>query len=100
MNKHKKVLNLIADEFGVEHGFHRNKTRYKAYSLSRKMACWVLYTAGGINMQQIATIIGYSDHSTALYHIHDYWNMCKFDDDFKEKGERVYSKAIEIYDTN
>jgi chromosomal replication initiation ATPase DnaA len=98
--KHEMVLNFIAEQFNVEPNFYNNGRRLDIYAKPRKMACWVLYIAGGLKMVDVKDIIGYADHSTVLHHIHDYWKLCKFDDDFKEKGYRVYSKAIEIYETN
>lgn len=99
MIKHKQVLEYIAQEFGVDKDYYNNKKRYKSYMLPRKMACWALYIVGGITMQEVAKIIGYAEHSTVQHHIHDYWNMCMSDDEFRIKGENVYSKSIEIYET-
>lgn len=100
MEKHIQVLEYIAEQFDVDKDFYNNKKRFKTYMLPRKMACWILYTVGGMTMDEVAATIGYSEHSTAHHHIHDYWNMCRSDDDFKEKGENIYSKSIEIYEAN
>jgi chromosomal replication initiation ATPase DnaA len=100
MKKHKMVLDYIAEEFGVDNNYYNNKSRYDKYAKPRKMACWVLYNVGQLTMTEVGKIIGYAEHTTVLYHIHDYWYLCKSDDDFKEKGYRIYSKANEIYETN
>lgn len=94
------VLDYIAEVFEVENNYYNNKKRFKSFARPRKMACWVLYSAGGLTMEKVGKLIGYAEHTTVLYHIHDYWYMCRSDDDFKEKGEKIYSKAIEIYETN
>lgn len=100
IRKHMKVLDYVAEEFNLEPKFYKNKSRLKQYSLAKKMSCWVLYHSGGLSMPEIGRIMGYAEHTTALYHIHDYWYMCRSDDEFKAKGEKIYSKSIEIYETN
>ena len=100
MDKHTQVLDYIAEQFGVEKNYYNNKSRFKKYMMPRKMACWVLYAAGGIKMSEVADIMGYAEHTTVHHHVHDYWNMCRSDDDFKAMGEHIYSKSIEIYEAN
>ena len=98
MDKHHKVIEYIAQEFDVDVNFYNNKKRFKNYARPRKMLCWTLYNIGGLSMNEVANIVGYAEHTTVLYHIHDYWYMCRSDDDFQEKGFRIIDKANEIYE--
>jgi len=98
MDKHHKVIEYIAQEFEVDANFYNNKKRLKTYARPRKMLCWTLYNIGGLSMNEVASIVGYAEHTTVLYHIHDYWYMCRSDDDFQEKGFRIIDKANEIYE--
>lgn len=100
MDKNKIVIESIASEYKITVEQLMGKSRLKHIAKPRKMACFMLYHPGGMSLNQVAKYMGYADHTTALYHVNDYWYLCKCDDEFDEIGKRIFSQAIDVYETN
>lgn len=91
------VVNIIADEFGVERSFLSIKSKKGCYTNPKKMLCHVLYKREKFSLEQIAEWVGYKDHTTPKYHVDSVKGMLQSCDDFKWRHDNVVLRLADLY---
>lgn len=62
-----EVVNAVAEGTAVPIGILLSKDRTDGVALARHLAVWVLHVRVAIPLKQCAKVVGYDDHTSALY---------------------------------
>ena len=97
MENKQLIINKISEEFGVDNRFYNNGSRLRKYTYPRKALCIILRKYESMNLQGIAELLGLISHTSVIYHIWDGEGMYSTLDLFKDKMDRIYNYANQIY---
>jgi chromosomal replication initiation ATPase DnaA len=98
--KRKQIQALIANEFGVEFDFIKNKSRKTKYTYPKKVLCSVLYNKEEIVLTEVAEYMGYKDHTSVIFHIRNLEELYNQFDGFRSKVDRIFAAAYKVYCLN
>jgi len=97
MDNKKLIISKIAEEFQIEEDFYNNGSGLRRYTYPRKALCMTLKKYELMNLVDIAKLLGFVSHASVKYHLRDGEGMYDTLDPFREKMDRIYSYANQIY---
>ena len=84
------ILDCAADIFLLKRDVICGKSRKKYIVRAKQAICYVLRGLG-YKTREVAVIVGYTDHSTAIYAANIAWETMKRDKRYRQRVERLAS---------
>lgn len=82
------ILDCAADIFLLKRDVICGKSRKRYVTRAKQAVCYVLRGLG-YKMRHVAAIVGYTDHSTAIYAANTAWEIMKRDKRYNERVKRL-----------
>lgn len=87
-----QMVNYLCSKFNITTKELKQSGRKQPLPIMKQIICYILRnTYRDISYKNIASLVGFKDHTTALYHINESENMIRLKD---KKFMKYYSMAI------